>query len=363
MTYLTRRGLAGLLGAALLAPPARLLAAPAAPIRVDPADVAFVDDLPPYQPSGPVSGRVRLWGHGSPKRDFIGGVVEAWISGFQRHQPQVSFENRLYGTASAIGALYTDAGDIALLGEEISPDAARAFRRARGYDPTGISVATGSVDADYFDYAHMIFVHRDNPLPALSLPQLEAIFGDEHRLSARNLRRWGDLGLRGAWAEKPIQPYNWKVDDDFALFFRERVLGGSHRWNPRTREYAHGKYPDGSQYDRGQRIVDAVGQDPFGIGVSNIRYATGQVRSLPLAWTDGGPAFAPTPANLIAQRYPLTRIIPAYVDRPPGRGVEPAAREFLRFALSREGQKALVTASAYLPLGPEARTAQLEKLS
>ena len=334
---------------------------PVTPIA--PADTAFIASLPRYAPQEKVSGTIRIWGHGSPKHDFINGLVGRWMEGFNRYQPGVTLDNRMYGTASAIGALLAGAGDIALLGEEISPAAAVAFERAKGYPPTGIQVATGSLDVNFFDYAHMIFVHRDNPLAHLSLAQLDAIFGAEHRRGApKNLRTWGDLGLTGEWRDRPIQPYGWKVDEDFALFFREAVLESSHRWNTRLKEFVHVVRPDGSQYDHGLQILDAVAHDPFGIAISNVRYANPDVKALALGTHDGGPYFAPTPANLIAQTYPLVRIIPAFIDRAPGQPVDPKVREFLRYILSREGQQTLIDESSYLPLGAEIIRAQLEKL-
>lgn len=323
---------------------------------------AIIAGLPTYEPQEQVTGTIRLWGHGSFKRDFMGGLVKGWIATFQAQQPGVRFEYLMYGTASAIGALYTDAGDIAILGEEISPAALKAFTRARGYPPTGVEIATGSMDVNFYDYAHMIFVHRDNPIRSLSVDQLDAVFGAENRRSGRSARSWGDLGLTGAWASRPIQPYGWKTDVDFALFFRERVLEDSHRWNPAIVELEHQRRADGAQYDHGQRIVDALAVDPAGIAISNVRYHNAEVRALPLSWREGEPAVEPTQANLVSQAYPLTRIIPAYVDQPPGQPMNPAQREFLRFILSREGQSALVHQSGYLPIGPAIRERELEKL-
>lgn len=324
--------------------------------------LAFVETLPAYQADTPVEGRLRIWGHGSFKRDFMGKLLTSWIAEFSRHHPAVRFENRMYGTASAIGALYSGAGDVAILGEEISPAALRAFRRARGYDPTGVEIATGSVDINYYDYAHMIFVHRDNPLRGLTVAQLDAIFGAEARRGGPLVRHWGQLGLTGAWSPAAIQPYGWKTDVDFALFFRERVLEGSHRWNGAIREYEHGQRPDGSAYDHGQRIVDALAADRHGIAISNIRYSHPDVRALPLAWDARGPFVEATPETLIDWRYPLARIIPAYVDLPPGKRMAPAQREFLRFLLSREGQRILIEHSGYLPLGPAFLRRETEKL-
>lgn len=323
---------------------------------------AAVNSLAAYMPSEQVKGTIALWGHGSFKRDFMGRLVQRWIEAFRAKQPGVTFEYKMYGTASAIGALYTGAGNLAILGEEISPDAALAFRRAKGYAPTGIEIATGSLDVNFFDYAHMVFVHRDNPIDRLTLAQLEAIFGTEHKRSSGNIRSWSELGLGGEWAGKRIQPYGWKVDEDFALFFREAVLEGSHRWNPDIREFVHATRADGAQYDHGQRILDALAADRHGIAISNVRYANPDVKAVALARSAPGPYYPPTVENLVSQRYPLVRIIPAYVDRPPGGRIEPPVREFLRFILSREGQQALVDESGYLPLGAEAVRAQLEKL-
>lgn len=323
----------------------------------------FVQELPAYAPAERVEGVVRLWGHGSHRRNFMGNLIRRWTAEFARRQPGVVFENRMYGTASAIGALYCGAGEIALLGEEISPAAATAFLRAKGYAPTEIQISPGSVDVNFFDYAHMIFVHRDNPLAGLSLAQLEAVFGVDGRRGLGRIRTWGQLGLEGEWRDRPIQPYGWKVDEDFALFFRERVLEHSHRWNPAIREHVHVLRPDGTQYDHGQQILDALARDRFGIAISNVRYAVPEVRALPLAWREGGPFVAASRATLIDLSYPLVRIIPAYIDIPPGGRPAPAVREFLRYALSREGQQALIEETGYLPLGPDAIRRQLEKLN
>ncbi len=324
--------------------------------------LAVIDRFPEYRPGEQVEGSLRIWGHGSFKRDFMGKLLASWIAEFSKHQPGVKFENRMYGTASAIGSLYSGTGDIAILGEEISPAALRAFRRARGYDPTGIEVATGSVDVNFYDYAHMIFVHRDNPLKGLTLKQLDAVFGEEGRRGGGQIRRWGTLGVGGAWKSRPIEPYGWRTDVDFALFFRERVLEGSHRWNGAMKEYEHAPGPDGAQQDHGKRIVDALAADPNGIAISNIRYARPEVRAIPIAWDAGHPFVEATPQTLIDRSYPLVRIIPAYVDVAPGQAMKPAQREFLRFLLSRKGQRILVEHSGYLPLGDVFRRRELGKV-
>ncbi len=345
--------------------PVVLVAISSAAWAINPPDdpaLKFVDHLPAYAPKEAVSGVIRLWGHGSPKHDFMGTLVNAWIEGFRKYQPDVSFENHMYGTASSVGALYTGAGDIALMGEEMSPTALQAFIREKHYAPTGVEIATGSLDVNYFDYCHMVFVQKDNPLTGITLQQLDGIYGAEHRRGSKNLRTWGDLGLTGEWATRPIHPSGWQTDVDFGLFFREAVLEGSHRWSPAVKEFNHVVRPDGTLYESGQQMVDLLAADPAGIVISNLRYKNAGVKALPVARAPGGAFYAATRENLISQKYPLTRIIPAYFDQPPGKPVEPKVREFIRYLLSREGQEALVHQSDYLPLGEGFVHEQLEKL-
>jgi phosphate transport system substrate-binding protein len=325
------------------------------------AEEQTLESLPRYKPEQVVAGTIRLWGHGSFKSDFMGKLVKAWGEGFAGYHPDARLDNRMYGTASAIGALYTGNGDIAILGEEISPAAAAAFERARKYPPLGIEIATGSLDVAFFDYAHVVFVHKDNPISRLTLTQADAIFGAEHRRGPRNIRTWGELGLSGEWAGKRIQPYSWK-DLDFSLFIQEAMLEGSHRWSNDLKEFAHIRRPDGSLYEHGQQILDALARDRFGIAISNLRYANPNVKAIALAPRDGGPYYEPTKENLVTQDYPLTRIIPAFIDRKPGQPIDPKVREFLRYILSREGQEEIVRNTGYLPLDARVVREQLDKL-
>jgi phosphate transport system substrate-binding protein len=319
--------------------------------------------LPAYQLEKKVAGVIRLWGHGSPKHDFMGSLLTAWKTGFARYQPDVSFENRMYGTASSIGALYTGVGDLAIRGEEIHPFEIAAFERVMHHPPAAVEVATGSLDVRNMDFAFVVFVHRDNPLAQLTLAQLDAVLGFEHRRSSRNIRTWGELGVTGDFADKPINIHSWRLDDDFSSFLQEAVLNGSHKWNCAIKEYAHITRSDGAIYDSGQQILDALGADRYGLGISSVRYKNPQVKPLALAWQNGGAYYQATKETLIARQYPLTRFIPAFYNREPGKPLEPKVREFLRYILSREGQQAVLQTGGYLPMSAEAVREQLQKLN
>ncbi|MDT5158012.1 MAG: phosphate transport system substrate-binding protein [Acidobacteriota bacterium] len=318
--------------------------------------------LPEYQPERSINGTLRLWGHGSPDTDFMGRLVKSWEEGFRRFHPGVQFENRMYGTASAMGALYTGVGDLAIMGREIWPFETKTFEKVFHYPPTGVDITTGSLDIRNMDFALNVFVHKDNPLAHLTLTQVDAVFGSEHLRGPRNIRTWGDLGLTGEWADKPINVYGFPVHRGFAVFFQDTALGGSHKWNCDMREFADVKQPDGKLLDGGQRILDALAQDRYGIAYSNLRYMNAQVKPLALAASNGAPYYEATKENLIQRKYPLTRFITTFFNRAPGQPVDPKVREFLRYILSREGQQAIVRDGNYLPLSEDAIRAQLKKL-
>ncbi len=196
--------------------------------------LAALDLPPPYHPDRTVSGIIRIWGHGAydRKRDFIGAVVSAWERGFQQYEPGVRFENHLVGTAAAIGSLYTGRGDLALMGREIWPPEIAAFEEVRGHPPTGIDVVTGSFDVRNRDYALVVFVHQGNPINGLTLAQLRSVFAVPDTPGAHPARTWGNLGLTGAWRDRPIHLYGLPISRGFARFFEQRVFDRGQLWDP-----------------------------------------------------------------------------------------------------------------------------------
>jgi phosphate transport system substrate-binding protein len=325
-------------------------------------EATTVATFPPYVPTQSVSGVIRIQGHGHVTLKWMERLLTLWEKGFQRFHPGVRLQQDMKGTSSAIPSLFTGAGDIAILGEELDPAAADAFARVKGYQPTVIEIATGSLDVRNFDYAQQFFVHKDNPIDRLTLVQLDAIFGMEHRRGSANIRAWGDLGLGSDWASKPINPYGWRIDDSFGFYLQQTLLKGSHRWNNAMRDYVHIYNAGGTIYDHGQQILDALRADRYGIAVSNIRYANPDVKPLAIAAAPGQPYVQATKQTLIDRSYPLARIIPAVVDRPPGKPLDPKVREFLRFLLSREGQEAINIDGRYLPMSKEAAAVESRKL-
>ncbi|MGF6439472.1 PstS family phosphate ABC transporter substrate-binding protein [Paraburkholderia youngii] len=318
-----------------------------------------------YQPRQHVSGVIRIWGHGAygNATDFIESLVREWESGFRKYQPDVQFDNELHGTASAIGALYTGAGDLALMGREIWPNEISAFEEVYHYPPTGVDVLTGSFDVRNRGYAIVAFVNKANPLTHLTLAQLDGIYSVDHRRGAAPVRTWGDLGLTGEWRDKPVHVYGLPIARGFAEYFEDTVFLGARKWNPAMREFADAPGSKGGATDGGQMMLDALAKDPLGIGYAGLVYHNPNVKSLALGVSDDGPFVKPTKESVIDHTYPLKRMITMFLNRAPGQTVDPKLDEFLRYVLSREGQEAVVRdGQGYLPMLAPFAQKELSKL-
>src|SRR6266404_1232081 len=172
-------------------------------------------------------GTIRVWG--SPQ---MSGVLRLWEEGFRKHHPEIRFHDELHGTASGIAGIYTGVADIALMGREIWPIETLAFQSVFPWKPTEVEVATGSYDIPKATFALVAFVHRSNPLSQLTVEQLAKAFGSHGAT-------WGDLGVTGEWASKPIHTYNFEYENDKSIFFRHRVLLSPYRWDTATREFSN----------------------------------------------------------------------------------------------------------------------------
>lgn len=303
-------------------------------------------ELAHYRPGHKAVGEIRIWG--SPQDR---GLVKLWEEGFRKYHPDARIVASLYGPESALASLYTGVGDIAFIGRELrEPTDNMAFQWVKLYRPTPVEIANAGLKAQRPAEALGVFVHPDNPIAGLSLAQLDAIFGAEHKRGAANARTWGDLGLTGEWASRPIHAFAPPVTAIPALFFRKVALDDSFKWNEDMREVA----------DERQAIAMVAG-DPAAIAYAPMNAATGAVRAVPLAKV--GTAFVkPTEQTAADRSYPLARVVIVAVDRAVNRPLEPCVREFLRYVLSDEGQAAIARDGAYVPLQPAHAQKQLKAL-
>ena len=329
--------------------PAALLFALLSLVNASAAEV-----IPPVVQAPSASGVIRLWGNAA-----LLPVVARWQSSFQKISPTARIEPHLTGSDVAMSALATGAADLALIGREPTAVEVKAFEWIYRWQPTRIEVLTGSLATPGRSPALVVFVHRDNPLAGLTLAQLDALFGAERlRGAPAQLATWGQLGLGGEWAARPIHLLAPDTESGTGRFFRAAALGDSRKlhWDA-LREFSDTPGPRPA-HDAAQKILAALAADPFGLAVASLPAAADGLAVKPIA-LDG---VAATRETVAARAYPLARAVVALVNRAPGQPLDPLLREFLRHALGAEAQREAALAGGCFPLPADLVREQLKKL-
>lgn len=339
-----------------------------------PADKFDLSGLPSYKPDKRVSGTLRIWGN-----NYLddSGLSEEWEKAFRKFHPNVKFTWTMPTAAVGVGALYSGAADIGATGRVAMFPERLGFQRRFKYDLTEIVVTTGSFNVAGWSNALGFFVHKDNPIDQLTFSQLDGVFGaereggwgrdfewhrDVRRGPEKNIRTWGQLGLTGEWADKPINTYGLNLRYEQSQRISDPILKGSDKWNEKTKLFANYTDEQGKLITAAAQIMQHVGNDRYGIGYGGMMNLTPQTKPIALAANDGGPHVALTLENVQNRSYPLIGETYFYVNRKPGTRLDPKVEEFVRFVLSREGQQLVARDGKYLPLTAEAAEAQRKKL-
>ncbi|MDP0500484.1 MAG: phosphate ABC transporter substrate-binding protein [Verrucomicrobiota bacterium JB022] len=294
--------------------------------------------LPSYQPQVAVSGRLRSVGS-----DTMDKMMELWEGLFRQYHRRLNVLHQGRGSSTAIPALMEGSAEVGPMSRELKQDEIAAFQQRYGYPPTQIRVALDALG---------IYVHPSNPIAqrGLTLAELDAIFSSTRaRGHGEAITTWGQLGLTGEWANAPINPYGRNNASGTYGFFRDEAL-------------QRGEYRPGVREQVGSaEVVDAVGNDRYGIGYSGIGYRTPAVATVPLKANAASRAYQPTEEDAASGNYALARFLNLALNIAPNTPPSDLQREFVTFILSREGQQ-LVTQDGYYPLTPKQAAEQLAKL-
>jgi phosphate transport system substrate-binding protein len=331
-----------------------------------------LSDLPHYVPGRQLSGWIRL--HGS---NYLvdGKLGEYWQHGFAKYQPKLRISFYLPTAASAFAALYYNQADL-VMGHRPSFYDLLAYQRIMGFNPVEVTAVTGSYDVPGWENSTVILVNKDNPLKGITMEQLDGVFGaardggwsgtnfrpDWARGPEKNIRTWGQLGLTGEWADKPINVYGFNLRYNTATDFADKVLMASDKWNENIHAYAHIVQPDGKRYIQADQITDALARDKYGIAFNRYRGERPGIRRLDVAAREGGPFMAHTLETVQNRSYPLYQEAYFYTSVKPGTKMDPNVKEFLRYVLSQEGQAEVMRDGKYLPLTAAVVREQLAKL-
>ncbi|MCE9592570.1 MAG: PstS family phosphate ABC transporter substrate-binding protein [Planctomycetes bacterium] len=282
--------------------------------------------IPEYKTVDGISGELKTAGS-----DTMNVVMASWQEGFRALYPNVKTAMKSEGSASAPTALIEGTATFGPMSRSMKKEEIDLFEKKFGYKPTGIPAALDSL---------AVFVSKDNPLKSLTLQQVDAIFSKTRKGGyEKDIATWGDLGLTGDWASKPISLYGRNSTSGTYGFFKDHVL-------------AKGDFKDTVKEQPGSGgVVQAVASDKYAIGYSGIGYATADVRALPIAVDAKSAPIEPNAAHVYDNTYPIARVLYVYTNYKPDSQLDPLRREFVRYMLSQQGQAAVVKDGFY-PLTP-----------
>jgi phosphate transport system substrate-binding protein len=320
----------------------------AAPVRAA-SRVPVDPSLPDYVPHRQVSGSVV----GYSGMDTVEHMMAAWNAAFRKFQPHARFS-----VVQKDGLAPEDRIALGPHTMEVFHTTDLAYENAYGYEPFRIRICAAAYILKSHVSAIGVYVNKSNPLTSISLRKLDAVFSAERRRGyPADISTWGQLGLAGAWADRPVHIYGFYWRDDVTAYFRKLVMLDA----PFKSSYV---IPGGDMSRNTPKVAAAImaalAQDPGGISFGNASYMTGQVK--PLGLSVNGIQSSFSLADVASGRYPLQRYLYIYVNRKPGQPVDPLVKEFLRFVLSRQGQS-LVSKDQYLPLPPSVDAQELQKLN
>jgi phosphate transport system substrate-binding protein len=313
--------------------------------KLDPA-------LASYKPATTVKGEIRSVG-----ADTMEELTKLWIAGFSKVQPGATFTMEAKASGTAVPALTDGKGDIGPCAREVLPPELGPFQKKFGYEPFAVRVASGSYRTPGKTHAIAFLVNKDNPIEKVTFSQLDAVFSTTRRHGAKeDIKTWGQLGLKGEWADKPIALWGLIRPNGIANFIQERVM-------------VNGEYKSG--INERTTVGSLAALDAIAQGVAADRYAIGYagfgnlipgVKAVAVAENDGGPYYKGTFDEVVTHTYPLSRYIYLYINKGPNKPIDPKIREFLDYILSKDGQDAVVKESIFLPLSASAVKQERAKL-
>jgi phosphate transport system substrate-binding protein len=292
--------------------------------------------LAAYGQASGVSGAIKSVGS-----DTMNNLMALWAEGFKKHYPAVGVEIEGKGTSTAPPALIAGTSTFGPMSRDMKKKEADDFEAKFGYKPTLLATSIDML---------AVYVHKDNPIAGLSLQQVDAIFSKGRKGGhPAEIRTWGELGLAGEWADKPISLYGRNSASGTYGYFKEHALFG-------------GDYKDTVKEQPGSSsVVQGVASDRYGIGYSGIGYKTADVRVVPLA-RKSGEAFVPAePRHAYDRSYPMARALWLAVNYQPGSQLDPLRAEFIRYLYSQDGQRDVVK-DGYLPVNADLATGELRKV-
>jgi phosphate transport system substrate-binding protein len=280
-------------------------------------------DVPEYQRVPGVAGKISSVGS-----DTLANLMTFWSQEFKTLYPQVGFQIQASGSSTAPPALIEGTATIGPMSRELKPSEIRDFTRVHGYPPTVLKVAMDAI---------AIFVDRRNPLTGMTLEQVDAVFSETRYCGGSDkIERWSQLGVNDIEYRSPIRLYGRNsVSGTYGLFKIMALCDGDFKNTV-------------NEQPGSASVVLSVASGTGAIGYAAYGYKTAGVRALPLG--DSLDTLIPLSIESVRnETYPFARFLYLVINKKPGEPLPTLEREFLRYILSREGQRQVVR-DGYFPI-------------
>ena len=292
--------------------------------------------LPSYKTVGSLAGQIKSVGS-----DTMGELMKQWAEGFKGLYPNVTIDADAKGSSTAPTALVEGASQLGPMSRSMEKKEANAFQSKYGYPPASTPVAVDAL---------AIYVNKDNPIQCLTVQQVDQIFSKDHWNSGGiNITTWGDAGLTGDWANRPITLFGRNSQSGTHQIFKEIVLYNGEFKNELKEQ------PGSSE------VVQNVAGDKYAIGYSGIGFLNSGVRAVPLAASQGDKCYDTSAESAYGGKYPLARYLYVYFNKNPSQALDPSIEEFLKYVLSKDGQAITIKAGFY-PITNSVRMNNLRRL-
>jgi len=252
--------------------------------------------------------------------DTMVNLAEVWAEEYATVNPEADVEVSGGGSGVGIAALEKGTIDIANASRDIKPEEAAAIKKNTGKDPVEFIVGYDGL---------AVYVHKDNPLNAISFDQLAAIFEENGTIT-----KWSQLGIiiPGEKSDKIIRVSRQSSSGTYE-FFREHVL--------KNKDFKLGSL----DMNGSKETVELIANTKTAIGYSGMGYATPGVKMLKLAKHEGDRPVDVSVENVQNGTYPLARSLNMYtLGQPQG-----AVKEYIDWILSASGQQ-VVADNGFVPV-------------
>jgi phosphate transport system substrate-binding protein len=292
--------------------------------------------VPEYTKASGVSGNLSSVGS-----DTLANLMTLWAEEFKRTYPNVNIQIQAAGSSTAPPALTEGTSNLGPMSRKMKDKEIEAFETKYGYKPTAIPVAIDAL---------AVFVNKENPVQGLTISQVDAIMSSTRLCGyPTDIVTWGDAGLTGAWADKPIQLYGRNsVSGTYGYFKKKALCKGDYKNNV-------------NEQPGSASVVQSVTSSLNGIGYSGIGYKTSGVKAVALASEEGQEFVEATPENAVEGKYPLSRFLYVYVNKQPNKPLAPLEGEFVKMVLSQAGQQVVIK-DGYIPLPAKVVEKALESI-